>query len=326
METLKKFWHWADNERPSRDVFDVKATAGGPLSEEAQEALQQAVEVVGLRAPDVLHPSGEVLRPAIKLLSLAILEAWQMLKDDEQIQTALDVQKHGLLKSDPNYETKLRLYAAPLQAFREASAVGPLGDAVWLPMDINTYADPPVRQPIKDEQRTPAMKNADLARSYGMGPQKLASAAADYVAHSSYIPREFFHSELSPARHNTGAAADLKMVPAIGELGVTRNSEHERVQVNLLERLIGLQAFEHVSVRVDSRGVLFYSREFEDICGLVQESLLETSAGNGDIDGHKVYMIVNDLRLRVVDRKRTGGVKTPGMRTFPGAQNMFTGK
>lgn len=93
LESLNKFWHWADNERPDRDLFDKKATAGGPLTEEAQEAMQSAVEVVSLRAPDCLHPSGEVLRPAIKAVSFAIMYAWKMLRENPMIQKAIDKQE-----------------------------------------------------------------------------------------------------------------------------------------------------------------------------------------------------------------------------------------
>lgn len=89
LESLRKFWHWADNEHPSRELFDAKASAEGPLTEEAQEAMQEAVQIVSLRSPSCLHLTGEVLRPMIKHVSLCILQAWQMLSEDERIQKAL---------------------------------------------------------------------------------------------------------------------------------------------------------------------------------------------------------------------------------------------
>jgi len=80
---------------------------------------------------------------------------------------------------------------------------------------------------------------------------------------------------------------------------------------------------EHLSVRVDSRGILFQSTEFKDIEMLCQFSEFETQ-DPWRIDQHKLYLITNTLRLRVVQRKvdAAGGVKTPGMRTFPEGCNI----
>ncbi len=226
METLKKFWHWADNELPcrgyeGRDLFDKKATNGGPLSEEAQEAMQQAVEVVGLRAPDILHPSGEVLRPAIKLLSFAILEAWQLLVNDERIQ----------------------------QAMREQAA-----------------------------------KQAEHIN--GVRPVK-----------------------------------PVTVIPVIGEMGVTRSTEHEELTARLVKIMAGTN--QYLSVRVDSRGILFSSREFPEIVDSVNPYDLQIGAGNGGIDEHMLFRITNTLRLRVIERKKKA---QSAVRAFPDAQNMFTGE
>lgn len=240
IDSLNKFWHWADHERPDRDLFDAKATAGGPLTEEAQEAMQQAVEVVGLRAPDVLHPSGEVLRPAIKLLSLAILEAWQLLKDDERIQKEL-AQQHERTSMTPAFAEALQ------ESFNERIEI-------------------------------------------------------------DHLLNEYFQG-------------------AVGEMGVTRDIEHDTYRQKLLDIMVPNDR-QNLSVRVDSRGILFQSTEFKDIEMLCGFDEFETQDRWRIDDHHKLYLIINTLRLRVVQRKvdAAGGVKTPGMRTFPGAQNMFTGK
>lgn len=343
METLKKFWHWADNERPDRDLFDVKATAGGPLSEEAQEAMQQAVEVVGLRSPDCLHPTGIVLRSAIKLLSFAILEAWQLLKDDEHIQKALEEQA---LKRDEQMETTIRLldhWAGQTVDIKSLTILPPIEETGVVrnyehdvpapkPLPLNailgrlhdfldgdeitmTYPDGTSRKGtikrqgcgvydfvehvgkakdiIADRMQTAAQQNrAHIERTLGH--------EADAVGYTAYNNAQ----NAGLARHYTGLAVDLKpltIIPVIGEMGVTRSWEHDDYRNKLLD-MMGPNDREHLHVRVDSRGILFQSTEFNDIEMHCDFSEFETQ-DPWRICEHKLYLVINTLRLDVVQRK-----------------------
>jgi hypothetical protein len=124
------------------------------------------------------------------------------------------------------------------------------------------------------------------------------------------------------ARHYTGLAVDLKpltIIPVIGEMGVTRSQEHDTFKQRMLD-MLGPADLEHLSIRVDSRGILFESKEFKEIGMLCGFDEFETCAGNGSIDAHKLFLIVNTMRLDVIKRKQRG------VRTFPDAKNMFSGE
>jgi len=332
MISLNKFWHWSDNERPSRDLFDDKATAGGPLTDEAQEAMQQAVEVVGLRAPDVLHPSGEVLRPAIKVLSLAILQAWELLKENPMIVEALEKQEtrdltvmHFDLESNPIIQgmTKppvvgeLTAYFPGVPAPKPPTLnaiLGRLGDFANGEEITMTYPDGTERKGTIHHQgmgvydfveHTGKAKDI-LERQLGT-PEKTdhpgvfranhTPDAVGYTAYNMKLPHEY-------AEKLTVDIKPLTIIPVIGEMGVFRDIEHDEMEDRLIRHLEPLQAKEHVSVRVDSRGILFASKEFPEINDLVAPCELDTCAGNGSIDDHKLYLIVNTLRHKVVNHKR----------------------
>lgn len=336
MKSLRKFWHWADFERPSRELFDEKATAGGPLTEEAQEAMQQAVEVVGLRAPDCLHPSGEVLRPAIKVLSLMILQAWEMLKQNPMIVEALEKQEtrdfsvQGELTAYFDMETlKLDrgLTSPPLP--KMTAILGRLSDFADGGEITVTYPDGSQRKGslhhqgmgVYDfEERTGKAKDiiAKKTDHPGVFHGDHVPDAAGYTQYNMQLPREYLEKLTVDLKSTT-------IIPVIGEMGVTRSIEDSFFENRLIRHLEPLQAKEHVSVRVDSRGILFASKEFPEINDLIDPAELETRAGNGSIDDHKLYLIVNTLRHKVVSRKRSIR-ELEGMRVFPDAKNMFTGK
>lgn len=82
MKTLEQFWHWAENDCIAQDRFMKMSSNGGPLSEEAQEAMDQAMHVLSLRLSSedlAAHPD---LYPQLKALSIAILSAWEGIPEE----------------------------------------------------------------------------------------------------------------------------------------------------------------------------------------------------------------------------------------------------
>lgn len=341
IDSLNKFWHWADNERPDRDLFDKKATAEGPLTDEAQEAMQQAVEVVSLRAPDCLHPSGEVLRPAIKAVSFAIMYAWKLMRENPMIEDALLQQAkredfndsvRGVFGKNDASKNALTPITGSLDTFcgediaitypdgsKRIGWISKGGSGVY---DFKEYTGKAKDIMAKrDLPASPKWKDAE--------PADHAKDAAGYTAYNMRIPGNFVEAAVRRAsqniglsKHYRGSAVDLQqltIIPVIGEMGVTRSHEHDVYRTRLID-MMGPNDREHLSVRVDSRGILFQSIEFNDIEMLCQFSEFETQ-DTWRIDEHKLYLVTNTLRLRVVQRKE----KKPGMRVFPHATNMFDG-
>lgn len=81
IESLNRFWQWADNEKPDPTLFMQKAGVMGPLTEEAQEALDVADEVLSARLPEGFAVPTETWRSALKSLSLATLYSWMVLPE-----------------------------------------------------------------------------------------------------------------------------------------------------------------------------------------------------------------------------------------------------
>src|SRR5688572_7229255 len=76
LKSLNRFWQWSDNEKPEPALFERKAGKDGPLTEEAQEALEYAYNVIEARDTNSM---GMCSRAALKPLSMAILYAWMVL-------------------------------------------------------------------------------------------------------------------------------------------------------------------------------------------------------------------------------------------------------
>lgn len=75
MKTLLEFWSWAEVEKPHPANFIRMAGVNGNMTDQAQEAVDTAVEIIERQCACA---SGLEHRGALKDLSVAILTAWEV--------------------------------------------------------------------------------------------------------------------------------------------------------------------------------------------------------------------------------------------------------
>lgn len=74
MKSLHEFWNWADQEKPSATLFAMMTGVQGKMTDEAQEAVDTAVEILERQCA---NPNDLKHRGTLKTLSCAILQAWE---------------------------------------------------------------------------------------------------------------------------------------------------------------------------------------------------------------------------------------------------------
>lgn len=175
MKTLEQFWNWAENERPGTDRFEEMAIGRkSPMSDEAQEALEQAADVLNLRLSDAVRPSASHLWPQLKELSITILKAWTAIPDGSKA---------------ARQEFSLNLPESPVWVLHD-------------PIIFSNRLDEVVRHPIRDER---AMVRADIEHADELPPTD-AEVTATFLHLNNQVREIDANIRVVPHTFKNGAA------------------------------------------------------------------------------------------------------------------------